>query len=57
MSTVTVPEASGLIVAMYVASVPCSSEALPFRTTKSSSSKPVTGTEKAIVMGKGPVTD
>ena len=36
--------------------VPCSSDALPFPTTRSSSSKPITGSEKAIAIGKGPVT-
>ena len=36
--------------------LPCSSDALPFLTTRSSSSKPVTSSEKTIEMENGPVT-
>ena len=45
-----------MIVVVLLALLPCSSDALLFPTTRFSSSKPVTGCERATVMEKGPVT-
>ena len=56
MSTVTAPEAAGVIHRAVARAVPWKADGLPFPTTKSASSKPVTGAEKVTEIENGPVT-